>query len=112
MPKTTLAGPGTAYVAAAFRAKKAELGRRTSLRIIESRTGLSRETINRALAGKTTMALDTFIRLSRELSLDPVALVREAARLDADRRRVEVLTVEVGNPVRDSARPARESSQP
>lgn len=82
MPKKSLAGPGTAHVAEAFKARKIELGRSKSLRVIERDTGLSRETINRSLSGKSAIALDTFLRMCRVLHLDPVRLIREAARLD------------------------------
>lgn len=103
MPKKSLSGPGTVYVATVFAKKKKELGRSVSYRTIERDTGLSRVTINRALSGSSAIAMDTFLRLCRALRLDPAKLVREAAARDAQAIVVpasEVIPVSVPKPQR------------
>lgn len=94
MPKTALVGAATTYIAAVFRERAEEMGRAASLRIIQSRTGLSPETVRRAFQGTSAIPVASFIGICDSLGLDPADLIAEAAEIYREQRRL--LTIDPG----------------
>lgn len=78
MGQRGLTGEGTRYIAGELRAQKSR--KEWSLDEIEARTGVPRSTIDRALKGDGTLAVETLISLAAGMDLDLAALVREAAK--------------------------------
>lgn len=72
-----LVGPATSYIAGELRAQKARLG--WSLDKIAIQSGVPRSTVDRAMKGKTALAVEALIPICSSLGLDVVSLVTEAA---------------------------------
>lgn len=78
MGRESLIGPATAYIAAELRAQQAR--HRWSLDVIAERTGVSRSTVDRALKGKSALAVEVLIPLCIGMGLDPAKILTEAAK--------------------------------
>ena len=78
MGQRGLTGEATKYIAGELRAQKARMG--WSLDDIEVRAKVPRSTVDRALKGEGTLAIETLILLCQGMGLDLVALVTEAAK--------------------------------
>lgn len=79
MGRETLTGAATRYIAGELRAQKARMG--WTLDDIVTRTGVARPTVNRALTGKSAIAIESLIQLCHGMELDVVALITEASNI-------------------------------
>lgn len=71
-------GPATEYIAGELRAQRSR--QQWTLDDIVKRSGLARSTVDRALSGKSAIAVEVLIPLCRGMDLDPVKLLTEAQR--------------------------------
>ncbi|MGC4154819.1 MAG: helix-turn-helix transcriptional regulator [Propionicimonas sp.] len=78
MGQKPLTGAGTRYIAGELRAQKSR--RKWTLDDIERLTGVDRSTVDRALKGEMTLAVETLIQLCAGMELNLAELVTEAAR--------------------------------
>ena len=77
MGTSPLTGPATEYIAGELRA---EMARRSwTLDQASEQSGLPRSTVNRALKGKTALAVETFITLGLTFGMDVGAVLDRAA---------------------------------
>ena len=77
--RTVLTGKATRFIAGEMTAQKVRNG--WSLDDIEARTGVPRSTVDRALDGEHTLAVETLVQLCAGMGLDVVQLIRQAAQL-------------------------------
>ena len=74
--RDALVGPATSYIAGELRAQKARLG--WTLDEIEIRSGVPRTTVDRAMKGKTALAVEVLLPLCLAMGLDAASLVAAA----------------------------------
>lgn len=79
MGRRGLTGNATRFLAGELLAQKQRNG--WSLDDIEARTGVPRSTVDRALNGDHTLAVETLVQLCAGMGLDVVQLIRQAAQL-------------------------------
>lgn len=79
MGRRGLTGNATRFLAGELLAQKQRNG--WSLDDIEARTGVPRSTVDRALNGDHTLAVETLVQLCAGMGLDVVQLIRQAAPL-------------------------------
>lgn len=82
MGRQSLVGPATRFIAGELRAQQAR--HNWTLDNIAERTGIARSTIDRALKGKSALAVEILIPLAAGMGLDPAKLLSEAARSQGD----------------------------
>ena len=73
-----LDGSATRYIAGELRAQRARMG--WTLDQIVELTGQTRSTVNRALVGKSAIAVEALIALCAGMQIDVVKLISEAAK--------------------------------
>ena len=78
MGRRGLTGEETKYIAGELRAQRARMG--WTLDDIEARTKVPRSTVDRALKGEGTLAIETLIMLCPGMGLDLIGLVNEAMK--------------------------------
>lgn len=78
MGRQSLIGPATEYIAGELRAQQARHS--WSLDTIAERTGIARSTVDRALKGKSALAVEILIPLAAGMGLDPAKLLTDAAK--------------------------------
>ena len=73
MGRDALTGPVTSFIAGELRAQKGRLG--WTLDEIEAQSGVPRTTADRALKGKTALAVEVLLPLCQAMGLDAAALM-------------------------------------
>lgn len=78
MGRESLIGPATEYIARELRAQQARY--QWTLNEIAERSGIPRSTVDRALKGRSALAVEVLIPLCAAMDLDLTRLLTEAAR--------------------------------
>lgn len=78
MGQAKLVGPATEYIAGELRAQRARMD--WTLDEIADLTGVGRSTVDRALKGRSAIAVEVLIPLCMGMGIDPAALLTTASR--------------------------------